>query len=153
MTERSDAALMAELRALWETVDPVPDDLADQIVTAIAMADFAREWELLSLVTDAELSAVRSGSETLTLQFSDGSTSVLLHVTEAAGGGRRVDGWVDGDATEVQLLQDVREWLAEPDQHGRFAFDQVPAGLCRLRLTVRQSDGGQREFRTPQFEV
>ncbi|MCW5952696.1 MAG: hypothetical protein KIT69_10600, partial [Propionibacteriaceae bacterium] len=68
-------------------------------------------------------------------------------------GRRRVDGWVDGQAIEIQLLQDAREWSVDPNQTGRFAFDQVPAGLCRLRLVIRQPDGGQREFRTPQFEL
>lgn len=153
MTEHSDAALMASLRALWEEIDPVPPHLADQVIAALAMEEFDREWELLSLVPGAELGAVRGDSDILTLQFSDGSTSVLVHVADPAGGPRRVDGWVDGRAASAELLQGDRSWTTTPNQSGRFAFADIPPGLCRLRLLIEQPDGSHREYRTPQFEA
>ena len=153
MNEPSDAALLAELRALWEQLDPAPADLADQVIAALAIEDFDHEWELLSLVTDAGLSAIRGDSDTLTLQFSDGSTGVVLHVVGAGEGLRRVDGWVDGQAVSAELLQGDRSWTAAPNQSGRFAFTGIPPGLCRLRLVLKQPDGSRREYRTPQFEA
>ncbi|MGC3953713.1 MAG: hypothetical protein QM804_05595 [Propionicimonas sp.] len=153
MTEHSDAALLAELRELWQLVDPVPDDLADQIVTAITMADFAQEWELLALVTNPEYAAVRGEAEPVTLQFSAGSVNVLLHVSASTGGKRRVDGWVDDQVARVELLQETRNWVTEPNPSGRFEFDLIPAGYCRLCLHRQRSDGSWREFRTPEFEV
>ena len=153
MTEHSDAALLAELRALWEEVDPVPAELADRVIAALAIEGFDREWELHSLVPDAHLSGVRSDSDLLTLQFSDGSTSVLLHVSGPTGGLRRIDGWVDGKAATAELLQGDRSWQTTPNQTGRFAFADIPPGLCRLRLLIEQPDGDQREYRTPQFEA
>ncbi|MGC5221287.1 hypothetical protein ACPW96_01675 [Micromonospora sp. DT81.3] len=148
----ADAALFARLRAVWEDVDPVPADLIDRMVAAVAVEDLSREYALLTLVESAGLSAVRGESDTLTLQFSDGTTSVLLHVTATESGHRRIDGWVDGTALAVRLAQGDREWSADAGESGRFAFEEIPSAVSRIRLVVKDGDG-VREFRTPQFEV
>ena len=148
----ADAALFARMRRMWEDVDPVPADLVDRMVAAVAVEDLSREYALLTLV-EGPLAAVRGETDTATLQFSDGTTSVLLHVTATEGGGRRVDGWVDATALAIRLVQDDREWSAEPGEHGRFAFEEVTPGVARLRLVVRDADGAMHDFQTPQFEV
>ena len=130
----------------------MPADLVDRMVAAVAVEDLSREYALLTLVEGAELSAVRGETDTLTLQFSDGTTSVLLHVTATESGHRRIDGWVDGTALAVRLAQGDREWSADAGESGRFAFDEIPAGVSRIRLVVKHDDG-VREFMTPQFEV
>ncbi|MHC2998603.1 hypothetical protein [Microbacterium sp. HJ5] len=148
----ADAALFARLRAVWQEVDPVPADLVDRMVAAVAVEDLTREYALLTLV-EGSLAAVRGEADTATLQFSDGTTSVLLHVSATDGGGRRVDGWVDATALAIRLSQGEREWTAEPGEHGRFAFDEIPPGVARLRLVVKDATGELREFQTPQFEA
>ena len=148
----ADAALFARMRRMWEEVDPVPADLVDRMVAAVAVEDLSREYALLTLV-EGSLAAVRGETDTATLQFSDGTTSVLLHVTATEDGGRRVDGWVDASALAIRLTQDAREWSAEPGEHGRFAFDEVTPGVARLRMVVRGADGQLHDFQTPQFEV
>ena len=148
----ADAALFARMRRMWEDVDPVPADLVDRMVAAVAVEDLSREYALLTLV-EGTLAAVRGESDTATLQFSDGTTSVLLHVTATESGKRRVDGWVDATALAIRLVQTDHEWSAEPGEHGRFAFEEVTPGVARLRLVVRDADGALRDFQTPQFEV
>ncbi|MBW9111109.1 hypothetical protein [Microbacterium ureisolvens] len=148
----ADAVLFARMRRMWEDVDPVPADLVDRMVAAVAVEDLSREYALLTLV-EGTFAAVRGETDTATLQFSDGTTSVLLHVTATEEGGRRVDGWVDAAALAIRLIQGDREWSAEPGEHGRFAFDEVTPGVARLRLVVRDADGSLRDFQTPQFEV
>jgi hypothetical protein len=140
------------MRRMWEDVDPVPADLIDHMVAAVAVEDLSREYALLTLV-EGTFAAVRGETDTATLQFSDGTTSVLLHVTATENGERRVDGWVDAAALAIRLIQGDREWSAEPGEHGRFAFDEVTPGMARLRLVVRDADGALRDFQTPQFEV
>ena len=81
----ADAALFARMRAMWEEVDPVPADLVDRMVAAVAVEDLSREYALLTLVEGSQLAAVRGETDTATLQFSDGTTSVLLHVTRDRG--------------------------------------------------------------------
>lgn len=152
----ADAALFARLRSVWEEVDPLPVDLVDRMVAAVAVEDLTREYALLTLVQH-ELAAVRGDTDTLTLQFSDGTTNVLLHVTETEDGAHRIDGWVDASALAVKLIQGDNEHSADLGEHGRFAFDSVGPGVSRIRLVVRGGlDGGSgelREFQTPQFEV
>ena len=148
----ADAALFARMRHMWEEIDPVPADLVDRMVAAVAVEDLSREYALLTLV-EGSFAEVRGESDTATLQFSDGTTSVLLHVTATEDGGRRVDGWVDATALAIRLVQGEREWAADPGEHGRFAFDEVTPGVVRLRLVVRAADGELRDFQTPQFEI
>jgi hypothetical protein len=149
----ADAALFARLRMAWEEVDPVPADLVDRMVAAVAVEDLSREYALLTLVEGSVLAAVRGEADTATPQFSDGSTNVLLHVSATEQGGRRIDGWVDAAPLAIRLTQGDRDWSADAGEHGRFAFDTIPAGVSRLRLVVRDADGHLHEFETPQFEV
>jgi len=140
--------LLARLRAAAVEIDPVPADLADRMIAAVAVADLSREYALLTLVENAG-AAVRGDGDTTTLQFSDGSSMVLLHVSRTGRGTRRVDGWAT-DAAEVRLTQGDRTWTTVPDAQGRFVFDDVPAGLSRVLLTPT---GEGKDLLTPQFEV
>ncbi len=148
----ADAALFARMRSMWERVDPMPAELVDRMVAAVAVEDLSREYALLTLV-EGSLAAVRGESDTATLQFSDGTTSVLLHVTATEGGRRRVDGWVDASALAIRLVEGERERQTEVGEHGRFAFEDVPPGVVRIRMVVRDAAGELRDFQTPQFEV
>ncbi|KDA04766.1 hypothetical protein DC31_05690 [Microbacterium sp. CH12i] len=145
----SDAVLFAQLRTAIDDADPVPRDLADRMVAAVAVADLSREYALLTLVEGAE-HAVRSDAETTTLQFSDGTASVLLHVSHTARDLRRVDGWVDADVIEIRLIQGERSWSVPPGRQGRFAFDDIPPGLTRVQLVTA---GETKDLLTPHFEV
>jgi hypothetical protein len=151
MTEHEDAELFARLRTLWREVDPVPAGLIDRMVAAVAADGLNREYALLTLVEE-ERAAVRGEADALTLQFSDGTTSVLLHVTTTASGRRRVDGWVDTAAAEIVLTQGERSRSTSPAETGRFVFDEVPPGLTRVRLTTGDGDE-KRTLSTPRFEL
>lgn len=148
----ADAELFAGLRAMWEERDPVPAGLIDRMVAAIAVEDLSREYAMLTLV-EGDYADVRGFSDTATLQFSDGKTSILLHVTAAEDGAHRIDGWVDAEARRVRLVQGDRDIATDVGAHGRFAFDGVRTGLTRVRLSVIGADGTSVEFQTPQFEI
>lgn len=147
---REDAALFAQLRSLWSDVDPMPATLIDRMIAAVATEGLSQEYALLTLV-EQPFGAVRGDADALTLQFSDGTTSILLHVTRTAGGRHRVDGWVDTTSAVVDLVQGERTRTTMPTEAGRFVFDDVPDGLTLVRLTT---DGDQqRILTTPQFEL
>jgi len=150
---RSDDELYAVLRTAIDGIDPMPQGLVDRMIASIAVADVSREYALLTLMENAH-AAVRGDSETTTLQFSDGASSVLLHISRTMSGRRRVDGWVDADATELRLIQaderGERTWSAVPDEQGRCAFDEIPPGLSRALLITA---GAEKDLLTPQFEV
>lgn len=147
----SDDALFAELRGMWREADPMPDTLVDRMIAAVASDGLTQEYALLTLI-DEQLGAVRGDADALTLQFSDGSTSILLHVTTTETGRRRVDGWVDTAAGEIVLTQGDRSRSTTPAETGRFAFDDVPPGLTSVRLTTVVR-GESRTLSTPRFEL
>lgn len=151
MSAHEDAEMFARLRTLWSEVDPVPAGMIDRMVAAVAADGLNREYALLTLV-EGQLGAVRGEADALTLQFSDGSTSILLHVTRTASGRRRVDGWVDTAAAEIVLTQGESTRSTSPEETGRFVFDDVPPGLTRVRLTTEIGDE-TRTLATPQFEL
>ncbi|AZS45467.1 hypothetical protein [Microbacterium oxydans] len=151
MTDHEDARMLARLRTHWRAVDPVPAGLIDRMVAAVASDGLNSEYALLTLV-EGQLGEVRGEADALTLQFSDGSTSILLHVTTTASGRRRVDGWVDTAAAEIVLTQGEKARSVSPEETGRFVFDEVPPGLTRVRLTTVVGDE-TRALATPQFEL
>lgn len=151
MTENEDAQMFARLRSLWSEVDPMPAGLIDRMVAVVAADGLNREYALLTLV-EGQLGAVRGEADALTLQFSDGATSILLHVTTTASGRRRVDGWVDTAAAEIVLTQGEKARSTTPEETGRFVFDDVPPGLTRVQLTTVIGDE-TRTLATPQFEL
>ena len=127
----ADAALFARMRAMWQDVDPVPADLVDRMVAAVAVEDLSREYALLTLVERSMLAAVRGETDTATLQFSDGTTSVLVHVTVTEDGARRIDGWVDAAALAIRLVQGDREWSSRCRRARPLRVRQRPAPASR----------------------
>ncbi|MGB4778224.1 hypothetical protein [Microbacterium sp.] len=149
-----EAALFAAIRRAGRAVDPVPDDLADRMIAAVAMVDLGREYALLSLIASDATTAVRGDADMLTLQFSDGRTNMLVHVTAADHDRCRLDGWVDGDVSEVRLTQEDGEHTATLEG-GRFFIDAVERGISRLRvlLAAAPEPGAPDELLTPRFEI
>ncbi|MCM3778487.1 hypothetical protein [Microbacterium hydrocarbonoxydans] len=150
-TDQEDAALFARLRDLWRDVDPMPATLIDRMIAAVAAEGLSEEYAMLTLI-EQPLGAVRGDTDALTLQFSDGTTSILLHVTRTASGRHRVDGWADTAAATIELRQGERVRRTAPSETGRFAFDEVPDGFTRVRLTTTVGDE-ERTLSTPQFEL
>ncbi|MGW8482510.1 hypothetical protein ACWGJP_05185 [Microbacterium sp. NPDC055903] len=145
----SDDALFSRLRHAAEEFDPVPADLAERMIAAVAVADLSREFALLTLIEGA-VGAVRGESETATLQFGDGASGVLLHVSRMPGDRRRIDGWADAEAVEIRLSQGERTSIVPPDENGRFVFDDIAPGLCQVRVVLA---GDGKDLLTPRFEA
>jgi hypothetical protein len=156
MTDDDDGKLLADLRGMWERRDPVPDGLAASVILALATADVAREYELLTLSASADRLAGVRGSEVRTLTFTAGAVTVMLRVSALPDGRRRVDGWVSPAATyDVVLLAGDHEARTTSTDQGRFELPDVPAGAVtvRLRGTPPDAPGGEPlRLRTPSFE-
>lgn len=149
-----DDALFAALRRMWDGVDPAPAGLGDDMIVALATTDLSREYALLTRVESDATAPVRGDADLLTMQFTDGRTNVLVHVTAAARGARRLDGWVDGEVAEVQLLhEDEARHAASAGP--RFSFEDVPTGIARLRVLLSEPPhpGAPTQLLTPRFEI
>ncbi len=159
-TPADDAALLRAVARVWHEVDPPPADLVDGVLAAIAAEDL--ELELLTLVAaDGALTGVRHATspaqeDTGTRLLEYEAPDLRLHVRLDRDERRtRLDGWlVPGGVRTVELTTEGRpEPLhATSDEHGRFAFDSVPAGSSRL--TVRDPSGDHPRPRvTPPFWI
>lgn len=147
--------LLDDLSDAWRAWDPVPEDLCDRILTALAVADLDDAYELLTLTTrsDSLLGARASGDDRTLIEFQAEGVQVLVRVVETTGHGRRIDGWVEpGGLLAVTLGQGDSATPGHVTSASRFEFDLVPHGLSRLELEL--ADGGDtRRFRTPHFEI
>lgn len=157
-----DTRLFDRLRAMWSELDPVPEDLADDLVAAVAADDLGFEWAQLEL-TGADLAGVRSirrdgtdRSEVATMEFHLGSVALVVRIARDPHGTRRLDGWLSDDddaipsTTELVLTSTPAEQRTTIDAHGRFTFTSVPADRpWRLRVDL---GGHGRRFETPDLE-
>jgi hypothetical protein len=142
MPENDDRALFADLRAMWERADPMPEDLVDRCIAAIAAEDL--DFELLTLTASVSL-AVRGDAQVLECSTDD--VTLVVRISDEPDGTRRIDGWSEG-VDEVTLLTGTADRTSVVSKIGRFEFDGVPSGPVRLRL---RTEG--RGFETTEFEV
>jgi hypothetical protein len=161
----SDDDLLQSVADLYAELDPAPADLADGVLAALAVRDLEAEFELFTLVQPVD---VRAGtrqdapetSATVALEFAGSTYRVLVRISDADDGSRRLDGWVvpalplrvflgpEGDA-----LAHTRQ-SAYADREGRFEFPAAMRGEVRLWLLpqAHRADDAP-PFVTPPFLV
>lgn len=130
----------AELRAMWERLDPVPPGLADRVVFALEVDRFDQadlDLELLRLTEEQTTGAgARGADEVRTVTFGSESTTVMLAISDADGG-HRVDGWVaPGGRRGIEVRTSAGTQQQECDETGRFTLSLVPPGHLQLVLTA-----------------
>lgn len=145
------------LADMFSRVDPVPPNLADQVLLAISMEDLDVEYQLLSLVEKTrELAGARQVSDALTVAFAAHGRSLMMRISPLADGRRRVDGWI-GPASQVTVKVSRPSGAVEcrTDETGRFELASVAAGPARVMIAEWPSeDGGdQTPFSTPLFDL
>ena len=151
--------LFARLRRMWTARDPMPQGLVDDILVRLATEDLSSDLALLTLVAESDgLLGVRGASGNHTFEFSDGDTTLLLRVSDAGAGTRRIDGWLaPASRTTVHLDGAAGEKTSDADSDGRFAFTDISAGRSRIwfdRLgTDADRSSASRAFTTLEFEL
>ncbi len=128
--DAQDIAILTELRAIYDHVDPAPLTLTER--TKYAMTVHMLEAEVAEL-TAMPMALVRSdvAERVGTINFSGSSMSLMVSVsTEATG--VRVDCWVTVPGALVEIhptgngVEDERS--AVTDEQGRCDFSDLPAG-------------------------
>ena len=134
--DRADVVLLDQLAALWEGLDPVPDDLVDRIGLALTLDALHTEVAELRRVGSAEL-AVRADETSIeaeTITFTTDVLTVMITV-HAEGEHVRIDGWATPTGVlAVELRQGANVVTTESDEDGRFVLEDVPRGPARLVL-------------------
>ena len=148
----NDEELWTELAVMWEERDPMPSDLADRVLTAIAMDDIDAEYEVLHLVhRSTELAGTRGDDAPVTVTFASDDVTVMVHVSVTAPERRRLDGWVAGPAVDsLTVLDSTGGRATVVVDEGRFAVDDLPTGPTRLVLGFADR---RSSFVTPEVEL
>jgi hypothetical protein len=166
MTATDDELLQA-VAGLYADLDPAPADLADGVLARMAVQDLETEYELLTLVERVDTRAGTRGegepetSDTVALEFAGTTYRVMVRISNADEGQRRLDGWVvpalpmrvflgpQGDA-----LAHTRQ-SAYADRDGRFEFPTPMSGEVRLWLLPQpgRDEDAVPPFVTPPFLV
>jgi hypothetical protein len=130
------ASLLDSLSHLWELQDPVPPDLADRVLIALAVDDLDVEYELLDLTErNTRLVGARSREDVLTFTFESTDLSMVLRVSSTGSDTCRVDGWVspprEMTVTATQAGTSVEAHVVDA---GRFEFPELKSGPTRFLL-------------------
>jgi len=140
--DATDSRVLAQVAQLYDTLDPVPDDLVERISFGITLD--ALHAEIAELQRSSELVGVRgdeaAGAQTVT--FTSTTMTTMVTITPLSGDTVRVDGWIaPGAGVTIELRQTSGSQHATADDDGRFVFDGVPTGLAQFVL--RPPGGGE----------
>ena len=137
--EYDDVRLLADLNALYESDDPVPEAVLEAARGAFAWADF--DSELARLLDEESLSSagrpVRATGDQHFLTFEAAHLTFVVESTELADGRKLVGQVMPPGPSELWLeCASGGSASAEVDELGRFALPQLPAGPARLRCQL-----------------
>jgi hypothetical protein len=134
-----DVAILADVRDLFAAADPVPGDLVDRVLFAVALADFDLEVCQVHAASELAMAGDRAEEPSRTITFDGDSLTVMVTVNPTEDGTVRLDGWLAPAAAfrvELRTVDGLMSTTA--DDGGRFVLDHVPHGLAQL--VVRPSE-------------
>ena len=156
-----DAAVLEEMRAMFDDLDPVPDDLVERVKFSLALDEVCEEVARMTRVPREEL-AVRGepqqGTRTETLTFSADRLTAMVTVSRVGQGRLRLDGWLaPSGSCRVRLrVQGGPSRETVCDEDGRFSFDDLDEGFGQLSFHPVGDEAGDDEQNavvTPLFQL
>jgi hypothetical protein len=152
----ADFEVVDAVGRLFDTVDPMPTGLVERIQFAMALEHIDAEVSRMREESALSLAVMRGDEQSRTITFESTSLTIMITLSEAAGGATRFDGWCAPPAAHViELRTAAGSLLAEADDQGRFVIEPVPSGLAQLvvRLSVDPTGAGPRSVITPAIVV
>lgn len=141
--DATDAQVLAQIASLYDTLDPVPDDLVDNISFSITLD--ALHAEIAELQRSDELVGARADdiTEAQTVTFTSSTMTTMVTITPLTGDTVRLDGWIaPGSRVAVELRLQSGSVHTIADEDGRFVFDDVPRGLAQFVLRPEGDEDG-----------
>jgi hypothetical protein len=138
-----DGIVMQRMAALYDSIDPVPDDLVDRLLFGISLDAMHAELAELQAIPVGAFAARgnEQTSEVKTLTFTSDSLTTMVTISPAGPDRVRIDGWcAPGGEVLVELRQGAVSQHTEADADGRFVFEEVPHGMTRF--VVRAPEPG-----------
>ncbi len=135
--DRADLRILADLQAIYDAVDPMPEMLPDLVLFGLEAQDLEAEFARLveSELAVAGAAGTRSVEHARRVTFASDNLTVMVVVNPQRDGKVRLDGWAaPGGRLHAELRVGESTMTAECDESGRFVFDAVPAGPAQLVL-------------------
>lgn len=148
-----DEEILRSIATSAAVIDPVPEGLVDRILFALTFDRLEAEMMELHELSSEPLS-MRGGADAQvaeTITFTSSELSVMITMSEVAGG-VRIDGWVaPGGVFRIDLHRPATSTSTETDEDGRFVFPAVTRG--RASLLIHSDSQHQRSLATPAFDL
>lgn len=155
--DERDEEVLRSLAGVLAKVDPVPPDLADEILVAMTLDRLQAEVMEIQ-VADAPELVLRSDTvdrETVrvsTITFACEAVTVMITVSDSPTGGLCIDGWAaPAERYVVELYRPDDRTRVESEEDGAFVILDVPHG--RACLALRRADGTGPTVATPVIEL
>ena len=131
-----DDAILGQLRSAFAETDPPPADLDERAKFAIRLENL--DFEVSRLYEDTlQGTGARTAERIRTLTFEADTLTIMLTVVDPGTGALRLEGWLAPAAPariDLRTATPAGPTETTADQHGRFAFDEVPPGLTQLTV-------------------
>lgn len=155
--DAQDALVLSRLAALFDLVDPVPQDLVDRLQFAITLdafnAEVAELAELRTVPGQLVASRGEQASAVKTLTFTSDSLTTMVTISADGPDRVRIDGWAaPGGGALVELRQGSVSLRVDADEDGRFVFENVEHGMTRFILQTPERSGHP-PVMTPNVEI
>jgi hypothetical protein len=127
-----DGAVLAQIRGMYDSVDPVPAELYSRVRFAIDLETADRE--LARLCEDMRFAnQVRGAERTHALTFESENLTIGVTVTRSDHSRIRLDGWhAPPGSLRIELRTAELRMETMSDEDGRFVIDGVPPGEVQL---------------------
>lgn len=147
-----DDVVLGGVAELYSLLDPPPSTLAGSVKFELTLAALHAEIAELEHLSAAGVRHADEFTTTGSVTFTSSSLSLMVTVAPKTDGSTvRVDGWVTGGETDVELRVAERSFHTTADGNGRFVLDDVPRG--RARFVLRPVVPGIRPVITPYIEI
>jgi hypothetical protein len=139
-----DAGLLAAIREVFESIDPMPADLPERLRFSLALHEIDAEVARFASTADELALAARGTEESRTITFDSESLTIMIRIDANPDDTVRVDGWIaPPDNHRVEMRTADGSIRVTADETGRFVFSSVPHGTAQVVVRPADEDGAQ----------
>lgn len=145
-----DEAILDDLARIFATVDPPPAGLVDRVTFNLTLEGLNAE---IAELQQGGLAVARDDRPVESMTFSGSRSSLMVTVTPSTDptGPVRIDGWVTGGGTTVELVTQGATLTRVADHRGRLVWEEVPRGV--VHFVIRADDSAEPSTITPRVEL
>jgi hypothetical protein len=143
-----DDAILHEVHAMHDLLDPPPNDLNDRVRFAIRLEN--ADIEVSRLLEDTLMTAgTRAAGNIRAITFEAPDLTIMITVLERDTGHVRLEGWL-APAEPLRVMLRVADapgdsrglsFEVQAADNGQFVFADVPAGLAQIVVYRSPADG------------